>query len=148
MPQLLGLLGTIGGFLGANAPAIGAIGSIAGAGTSIGEAIANSGSGGAPSPTAPTGPPAPTPPNPQQLLQQKALVSQQLPNLIGQTSGLANPDYDALMAKILSGVLGQPGANAAGTSATAQAFQPANSQPTNQIVNNQVPNLVDTSFLG
>lgn len=138
MPQLLALL-----------PTLASIGSLAGAGVSIGEAIAGSGGPQQPSPTTPATPQGPTPPNAQALAQQKALVSQQLPNLIGSTSGLANPDYDALMAKILAGVIGQPGSNAAGQGATAQAFQAANSQP-NNTPPGQVPNLSDfiSSFSG
>lgn len=127
-------------FLTANAAPIGAAASIATAGTTIGEAIANSGKGATPStPTAP----AVTPPNPQQLLQEKALVGQQLPNVVGATSGLANPSYEALIAQLLAGVTGQPGAQAAGAAATGQNFQPASSQATNAAVNNQPVNLAD-----
>lgn len=121
-------------------PALAAIAGLASAGTTIGMDIA--GAGGAPNPTAPTTS-KPTPPNPQQLLQQKSLVSQQLPNVVGATSGLASPSYDSLIAQILAGVTGQPGANAAGASATGQQFTPANSQPTNAAVSGQPANLSD-----
>jgi len=124
-------------FLAANAPAIGAAASIAGAGTSIGEAIANS--SGPKTPGAPT----PTPPNAQQLAQQKALVAQQAPNVVGATSGLASPGYDALIAQILAGTLGQPGSTAAGAAATGQNFSPVNSQATNAAVQGQPVSLSD-----
>lgn len=123
-------------------PALAAIAGLAGTGVSIGESIANSG-GGAPSPTAPTTPQGPKPPDANALLQQKALVSNQLPNVVGATSGLASPSYDSLIAQILAGTIGQPGSAAAGASATDQQFQPANSQPTNSVVNGQQPNLSD-----
>jgi hypothetical protein len=121
-------------FFAANAPAIGAASALAGAGTSIGEAIANS--GGPPTPATPT-PPAPTPPNAQALAQQRAAVAQQTPNVVGATSGLASPSYDALIAQILAGTIGQPGSAAAGASATGQNFSPANAQPTNAVVQGQ-----------
>ena len=117
-------------FLSTNAAAIGAAASVAGAGTSIGEAIANSGGG---SPAAPTAP-APTTPNAQQLLQQRQAVAQQEPNVISSTSGLASPEYSSLIAQILAGTLGQPGSTAAGNAATEQNFTPANSQATNSVV--------------
>jgi hypothetical protein len=121
--------------------AIASIAGIAGAGTSIGEAIANS--GGPPKPTA-TPTPVPTPPNAQTLLQQRAAVSQQEPNVIGATSGLANPEYNSLIAQILAGTLGQPGSTAAGNAATGQStFTPANSQPTNAAINGTQINLSD-----
>lgn len=125
---------------------IASIGSLAGAGTSIGLAAANAGSGTPTTPATPT----PTPPNAQQLLQQKAAVSQQEPNVVGATSGLASPSYDSLIAQILAGTVGQPGSNAAGASATGQSFTPANSQPTNAAVNGTEPNLSDfiSSFSG
>ncbi len=131
-------LAPIVAFLAANAPAIGAASAIAGAGTSIGEALANS--GGSPKPGAP---PPPTPPNAQALAQQKALVSQQEPNVVGATSGLASPSYDSLISQILAGTLGQPGSTAAGNAATGQNFSVANSQPTNAAVQGQPLNLSD-----
>lgn len=127
MPQIIGIIASIA--------------SIAGAGTSIGEAIANS--GGPSAPKAATAP-AVTPPNAQQLAQQRALVGQQVPNVDAATSGAASPEYQSLMAQILSGVLGQPGANAAGASATGQQpFSVANSQPTNAAVQGSPVNLSD-----
>jgi hypothetical protein len=127
-----------------------AIGGLAGAGTAIGSTVYNAVS--QPGPQTPTTP-APTPPSTQTLDQQKALVSQQLPNVIGATSGLASPSYDSLISQILAGVSGQSGANAAGAAATGQAFQAANGGGAgtgNPIVNNQVPNLSDflSSFTG
>ena len=135
------ILATLGTFFASNAPAIGAASALAGAGTVIGSTIANAvGGPGTPTPTTPT--PTP-PPDQQQLLQQKQLVSQQLPNVIGATSGLASSSYDSLIAQLLAGVKGQPGANAAGAAATGQQFNAANSQPTNSVVNGQEPNLSD-----
>jgi hypothetical protein len=125
--------------------ALGTLGGLAGAGTTIGETIANSGGPGTPAtPTTPT----PIPPNPQQLLAQRAAVSQQLPNVLSQTSGLASPGYDSLIAQILAGVTGQPGANAAGAAATGQQFSVANSQPTNAAVTGQtdLSNFVNSSI--
>jgi hypothetical protein len=122
-------------------PALAAIVGIAGTGATIGETIANSGA--PPTPPTPTTP-APTPPNAQQLLQQRAAVSQQEPNVIGATSGLANPEYNSLIAQILAGTLGQPGSTAAGNAATGQStFTPANSQPTNAAINGTQINLSD-----
>jgi hypothetical protein len=124
-------------------PAIAAIVGIAGTGFGVVEQLTHSGGAAPKPPTTPAGV------TPQQSLQEKALISQQLPNVIGQTSGLTSQNYDELIAQILSGVTGQPGANAAGQAAGNQAFTPANSQPTNAIVNNGVPNLADiSSFLG
>src|SRR5579863_8023504 len=115
------------------------IGSLAGAGTSIGLGIANA----AGSPAAPAAP-APTPPNAQQLLQQREAVAQQEPNVVSSTSGLASPEYSSLIAQLLAGTLGQPGSTAAGNAASGftpgtgqtltQNFTPANSQATNSVV--------------
>ena len=127
-------------FLAALVPALTAIGTIGGLGLGIEQAV--SGSGGPPKPGAPTTPAA-TPPTAQQLAQQRALVEQQVPNISGATSGTASPEYQSLMAQILSGVLGQPGATAAGASATQQPFSVANSQPTNAAVSGQPVNLSD-----
>ena len=140
MPQIFA---AIIPFLAANAPAIGAASALATAGTTIGSTIANAVGGGPSTPGAPTTPP-PTPPNAQQLAQQRALVGQQVPNVDAATSGTSSPEYQSLMAQILSGVLGQPGATAAGASATGQQpFSVANSQPTNAAVQGQPVNLSD-----
>jgi hypothetical protein len=118
MPFLAGLL-----------PLLAGVGSLAGTGLGIASAVENAGS-----PAAPAAP-APTPPNAQQLLEQRAAVAQQEPNVISSTSGLASPEYSSLISQILAGVLGEPGANAAGASATGQqSFTPANSQATNSVV--------------
>jgi hypothetical protein len=118
----------------------GILAGLAGTGASIGETIANSGAPATPKP------PVPTPPNAQALAQQKALVGQQEPNVVGATSGLASPSYDSLIAQILAGTLGQPGSTAAGASATGQNFTPANSQATNSAVQGSPIQLSD--FLG
>jgi hypothetical protein len=140
MPQIIP---AIVGFLAANAPAIGAASAIAGAGTSIGEAIANR--GGPATPTTPTAPtaPTPTPPNLNQLLQERQLVGSQASNLESATSGAAGPDFLKLFAPFLAGISGQPGASGAGTYAANQAWAPANSQPTNAAVQGQPVNLSD-----
>lgn len=118
---------------------IASIGSLAGAGVGIGETIANSGGS---KPTTPTNPAA-TPPNAQALAQQKALVAQQEPNVVGATSGLASPSYDSIISQILAGTLGQPGSTAAGNAATGQNFSPVNAQATNAAVQGQPVNLSD-----
>jgi hypothetical protein len=137
MPPLIALLPTIAAAVG-----------IAGTGITTGLEV----SGALNGPGAPGTPatPAPTPPNAQQLAQQKALVSQQEPNVVGATSGLASQDYVSLISQILAGTVGQPGSRAAGAAATDQNFTPANSQPTNSVVNGQTPNLSDflSSFSG
>lgn len=115
----------------------GLLAGLAGTGASIGETIANSGAPKAPAT------PAPTPPNAQALAQQKALVAQQEPNVVGATSGLASPSYDSMIAQILAGTLGQPGSTAAGNAATGQNFSVANSQPTNAAVQGQPIQLSD-----
>jgi hypothetical protein len=150
MPPLLGILADIPFLLE------GALGTAGGLATTAGLAgLASTGVGlagtlGGPGTPAAQTPPGPTPPNPQQLLQQKELVGQQIPNVVGSTSGLASPAYDALIAQLLAGVKGEPGANAAGAAATGQQFNAANSQPTNSVVNGQNPNLSDflSSFSG
>jgi hypothetical protein len=123
-------LPAIGAWLAANATAIGAGSALAGAGATIGSTIANDVSG----PPKPGAPAAPTPPNAQALAQQRALVAQQEPNVVGATSGLASPSYDSLISQILAGTLGQPGSTAAGGAATGQNFTAANSQATNAAV--------------
>jgi hypothetical protein len=115
MPQLLALI-----------PILAGAGGLASAGLGIANAV-----GGAP--TAPTIPP-PKPPDANALAQQRALVAQQTPNVVGATSGLASPSYDSLIAQILAGTLGQPGSTAAGNAATGQNFSPVNAQPTNAAV--------------
>lgn len=132
------------GFLAALIPAITAAAPAITAATglgSLGLGIANA-AGGGPS-GSPATPPAPTPPTAQQLAQQRALVQQQLPNVLGATSGLANPAYDSLIAQILAGTIGQPGSTAAGNNAVGQNFSPANSQATNAVVQGQPVQLSD-----
>ena len=130
MPPLIALL-----------PTIAAIGGLAATGTTIGMDIAGAGGSKPAAPTTST----PAPPNAQQLAQQKALISQQVPNIDSATSGTTSPEYQSMIAQILAGVTGQPGANASGAAATGQQFSAANSQPTNAAVNGQDVNL--SSFL-
>lgn len=131
-------------------PVVAAIAGLASSGVGIGEAIANSGGQQPTTPAAPT----PKPPDAQALAQQRALVAQQYPNVVGATSGLASPSYDSLISQILAGVVGQPGASAAGAAAggfqpgTGQSFSVANSQPTNAAVQGspiQLSDFVNTS---
>ena len=126
--------------IGSTIATIAALAGLASAGTTIGLDVSGA-LNPSTSPTQQT--PTPTPPNAQQLLQQKALVGQQTPNVVGSTSGLASPAYDSLISQILAGTVGQPGSNAAGASATGQQFTPANSSGTNAAVNNQPVQLSD-----
>ncbi len=54
--------------------------------------------------------------------QQKALINQQLPDILSNTSGLVNPEYAKQMAELLSGTAGQSGATGAASSAVSSAF--------------------------
>lgn len=144
------ILGTIAGFLASNAPAIGAASAIAGAGTTIGEAIAGAGGGGSPSPTTPTTPPGPTPPNLQELLQKKSLVSSADANTQAQTAGTAGDFYRLITDQLKAGTLGTAGSQGAAQSVVGgQSFQAANNQPTNALPG-QIPSLSDfiNSFSG
>lgn len=134
----MGFLAALVPFLTAAAPVASAAASLG----SLGLGIANAASGPSGIPT-PPGPTPATPPTPQQLAQQRALVQQQLPNVLGATSGLANPAYDSLIAQILAGTIGQPGSTAAGNNAVGQNFSPANSQATNAAVQGQPVQLSD-----
>lgn len=117
--------------------ALGTLGGIAGAGTSIGETIANGGGQKTPMQT-----PTP-PPNAQQLLQERGLVGQQDSNLQSSLSGTGGSDFLSLFAPYLAGLSGQPGANAAGQFGVNQNWTPANSQPTNAAVQGQPVSLSD-----
>lgn len=128
-------------FLVGIAPLLAALGGLAGAGVGIGEAVAGSGKS-ATAPVSPVSPP-PTPPSANNLLQQREQIAGQIPNVDAATSGAASPDYQSLIAQILSGTAGQSGANASGAAATGQQFTPANSQPTNAAVAGQPANLSD-----
>jgi len=104
--------------IGTTLALIASLATIAGTGTELGLTLANQ--PGSPKPVTPA---APTPAqNAATQLQQKALISQQLPNVISQTSGLANPEYAAEIAKLLSGTAGQPGSTGAAQQAIAAAF--------------------------
>jgi hypothetical protein len=107
---------------------IASIASLAGTGITVGETLANQ--PGSPKPP-PTTPAAETPA--QQTAtqnQQKALINQQLPNILSETSGLANPDYVKQIAQLLSGTAGQSGSSGAASSAVERAFGlPANFTP-------------------
>lgn len=97
-------------------PLIAAIGGLAGTGVGLGLDLSNQ-----------PGKPAPTPPlTPAQIgtnqNQIKAAVSQEDPDILSSTSGLANPDYVAQISQLLAGTGGQTGSTGAARSAAAQAF--------------------------
>ncbi len=140
MPVLLAALPILLPALGAAATA----GTLASTGLNIANTISGPGAPATPAAA------APKPPDAQELLQKRELISQQIPNLISSGSGTLSPEFIQLMASLNSGVLGTPGANAAGQAATEQQFTPANSQATNAVVNGQNPSLSDflSSFSG
>lgn len=53
---------------------------------------------------------------------QKAAIGRETPNIIGETSGLANPEYVASIAQTLAGTAGQSGSSGAARDAIARAF--------------------------
>lgn len=77
--------------------------------------------------------PKPTPPSANDLLLKKEAIGQQLPNVVSETSGLANPEYTSLISQILAGTLGTPGSTAAGNEATGQ-FTSISNAPVNAAV--------------
>lgn len=78
----------------------------------------------------PSAPKVPTAPPPgvtaiqrdQQVNAEKAAISQQSPNVVAATSGLANPEYVAQISQLLSGTAGQPGARGAANAIIRQIF--------------------------
>lgn len=104
-------------------PAIAAIATIAAAGTSIGETLANQPGSPPKAPTTPTTPTTlSTAPDQAQLNAIKEAVGQQTPNVLSATSGLASPDYVQQMIQLLSGTAGTPGSSGAARSSVASAF--------------------------
>jgi hypothetical protein len=107
MPPLLAIL-----------PAIAAIGSLAGTGVGLGLELSNQ-------PGKPK-PPTITPPTAAQLAstqnQEKSLISQNAPNVLEQTSGLANPDYVAQISQLLAGTGGQTGSTGAARDVVSRLF--------------------------
>ena len=103
-------------------PIIAAIGSLAGTGVGLGLELSNR--PGSPKPPSTTTTPAVQTPaeQSQQQAQQKALISQQTPNVLSATSGLANPAYVEQIASLLSGTAGQPGSTGAAQQAVGSAF--------------------------
>lgn len=101
--------------------ALAAIGGLVSAGVSSGLAIDNAVN--KPSATMPTAPAAPTPAQQQQsITQEKAAVSQQLPNVEGLTSGFANPSYYAQQGATAAGTVGSPTGSNSALEAVEQAF--------------------------
>lgn len=98
-------------------PLIAAAVTIGGTGTTVGLDIANSGG----SKPAPIAPPTPAVINAEQN-QEKAVISQQAPNILAQTSGLANPDYVATISQLLSNTGGQTGSAGAAGDVIKQLF--------------------------
>jgi len=108
MPPLVALL-----------PTIAAVAGLAGTGVSLGLDLSNQ--PGTPKPATPT--PAQTAATDAATqTQQRELVSQQLPNVLSSTSGLANPDYTAQIIQLLSGTTGQAGSTGAAQQAVNSAF--------------------------
>jgi hypothetical protein len=99
-------------------PAIAAIGGLAGTGVGLGLELSNQ--PGTPKPT-PTPPPTPAAITDTQN-QEKALISQNAPNVLSQTSGLANPDYVAQISQLLAGTGGQTGSTGAARQIVQQLF--------------------------
>lgn len=97
-------------------PLIAAIASLAATGTGLGLELANQ-----PGSPKPTPPPTPAVINAQQN-QEKAAISQQAPNILAETSGLANPDYVAQLAQLLAGTGGQTGSEGAANKVASQLF--------------------------
>jgi hypothetical protein len=99
---------------------IATIASLAGTGTSLGLSLANQ-PGGPPKPQ-------PTPPgvtalqNTERQNAEKAAIGGQVPNILASTSGLANPEYVAQIAQLLSGTAGQSGSSGAAQDAIKKAF--------------------------
>lgn len=99
---------------------IATIASLAGTGTSLGLSLANQ-------PGKPKPPPV-TPPGVTALQNtatqnaQRAAIGRETPNIIGATSGLANPEYVSSIAQILAGTAGQSGSSGAARDAIAKAF--------------------------
>lgn len=101
--------------------ALAAIGGLVSAGVSSGLAIDSAVN--KPSATMPTAPTAPTPAQQQQsITQEKAAVSQQLPNVEGLTSGFANPSYYAQQGATAAGTAGSPTGSNSALEAVEQAF--------------------------
>ncbi len=106
--------------IGSTLALIASLATIAGTGTTVGLELANQPGSPKPPSTTPT---AQTPADQSAIQQQqKALISQQAPNVLSQTSGLTNPDYVAQISKLLSGTAGQSGSSGAAQQAIAQAF--------------------------
>lgn len=70
--------------------------------------------------------PKPQPPSAAQINtlqnQEKAAISQQAPNVLAQTGGLANPDYVAQISQLLAGTGGQTGSTGAARDVVSQLF--------------------------
>ena len=96
-------------------PVIAAVAGLAGTGVGLGLELSNQ-PGGATTP-----PPTPAVIN-QEQQQEKAAISQQAPNILAQTSGLANPDYVAQLAQLLAGTGGQTGSQGAASQIASQLF--------------------------
>lgn len=97
-------------------PAIAAATSIGATGVGLGLELSNQ-PGGAPK----AAPPTPAVINAEQN-QEKAAISQQAPNILAQTSGLANPDYIAQISQLLANTGGQTGSAGAAGQVVKQLF--------------------------
>lgn len=99
-----------------SAPIIAALIGLAGTGVATGVELSSQ-----PSSQKTTAPPTPAVINAEQN-QEKAAISQQAPNILAETSGLANPDYVAQLAQLLAQTGGQTGSEGAANSVAAQLF--------------------------
>jgi hypothetical protein len=125
MPQLLAIIPFI--VAGANL-----------AQTGFGLANSIGGGGGPQTPATPK----PTPPDANALAKLRQRIGSADANTQAQTSGTAGDDFRRFIDQWLAGTTGQPGsAGAAQSTVMESQFAPANSQPTNAVVGNQVPNL-------
>ena len=108
MAFIIPVLASIGSFLAANAPAITAAASLATAGTTIGETLANQPSSGPAQPPAVAAPPSAAAPSPTSPT--AAYIASKAPDVQSQVGGaLAPPSFSDLLAR-LTGNPGQGGA--------------------------------------
>jgi hypothetical protein len=96
------------------------ISSLAIGGTELGLNIANK--PGTPKPPGPPPQGVTALQNVATLNAERAAIGQQTPNVIGATSGLANPEYVAQISQLLAGTAGQSGSRGAAADAIAKAF--------------------------
>jgi hypothetical protein len=111
-------------------PIIAAIAGLAGTGVGVGLDIADASGNKTPATPATPATPTSTGPTQQQLSQLKSAISAQAPNVIGETSGLANPEYVAQMSQLLAGTSNSPGSTGQAQSVIQSLFGGAPQGPT------------------